>query len=266
MAAVRYAREQRIPFLGICLGLQCAVIEFARNVCELDGANSSEFNPATPYAVIDLLPEQKNVTDMGASMRLGAQACYLVPGTKAAAAYGEDVVEERHRHRWEVNPAYHRDPGVQRPGPVGQLAEGAAHRDHRAARTTRSSWRASSTRSCGPAPRARIRCSWRSSAPRRRYARDRGRRAVGLRRRLSLDAGTPGRFHGVRGGGLPRRRRGLGRRPVRGRSPITAGAAAVLPLTPDGRRGARAAVPPAGPSGAHRDPGRTARRRGRGRA
>ena len=76
-------------------------------MCGLDGANSSEFDPATPDAVIDLLPEQKNVTDLGASMRLGAQACYLVPGTKAAAAYGVDVVEERHRHRWEVNPAYH---------------------------------------------------------------------------------------------------------------------------------------------------------------
>jgi CTP synthase len=83
------------------------VIEFARNVCGLDGANSSEFDPATTRAVIDLLPEQKNVTDMGASMRLGAQACYLVPGTLAARTYGVDVVEERHRHRWEVNPAFH---------------------------------------------------------------------------------------------------------------------------------------------------------------
>jgi CTP synthase len=107
VAAVRYAREQGVPFLGICLGLQVAVVEFARNVCKLEGANSSEFDPATPHAVIDLLPEQKNVTDLGASMRLGAQACYLVPGTKAAHAYGEEVVEERHRHRWEVNPAYH---------------------------------------------------------------------------------------------------------------------------------------------------------------
>jgi CTP synthase len=107
VAAVRYARERRVPFLGICLGLQCAVIEYARNVCGLEGANSSEFDPATPHAVIDLLPEQKNVTDLGASMRLGAQPCYLVPGTLASRAYGEEVVEERHRHRWEVNPAYH---------------------------------------------------------------------------------------------------------------------------------------------------------------
>jgi CTP synthase len=83
------------------------VIEFARHVCGLEGANSSEFNPACEHPVIDLLPEQKDVTDMGASMRLGAQPCYLEPGTLAAASYGADVVEERHRHRWEVNPAYH---------------------------------------------------------------------------------------------------------------------------------------------------------------
>jgi CTP synthase len=107
VAAVRYARERKVPFLGICLGLQCAVIEFARHVCGLEGANSSEFDPASPHAVIDLLPEQKNVTDLGGSMRLGAQPCHLVPGTLAAKAYGEEVVYERHRHRWEVNPAYH---------------------------------------------------------------------------------------------------------------------------------------------------------------
>jgi CTP synthase len=107
VAAIRYAREREVPFLGICLGLQCAVIEFARNVCGLEGANSSEFEPATPHPVIDLLPEQKNVTDLGASMRLGAMPAHLVDGTRAAAAYGEKVVYERHRHRWEVNPAYH---------------------------------------------------------------------------------------------------------------------------------------------------------------
>ncbi len=107
VAAVRFARDREVPFLGICLGLQCAVIEFARNVCGLEGANSSEFDPASPHPVIDLLPEQKNVSDLGASMRLGAQPCHVVPGTLAARCYGEDVVYERHRHRWEVNPAYH---------------------------------------------------------------------------------------------------------------------------------------------------------------
>ncbi|MGH2652146.1 MAG: glutamine hydrolyzing CTP synthase, partial [Actinomycetota bacterium] len=107
LEAIRYARESGVPFLGLCLGLQCAVIEYARNVCGLEGANSSEFDSATPHPVIDLLPEQKNVSDLGGSMRLGAQPCHLVPGTKAAAAYGEQVVYERHRHRYEVNPTYH---------------------------------------------------------------------------------------------------------------------------------------------------------------
>jgi CTP synthase len=84
------------------------VIEFARDVCGLEGANSTEFDPACKDPVIDLLPEQKDVTDMGGTMRLGAQPCHLVPGTKAAAAYGNaEVVYERHRHRYEVNPAYH---------------------------------------------------------------------------------------------------------------------------------------------------------------
>jgi CTP synthase len=106
--AIRYAREAGVPFLGLCLGMQCAVIEFARGVCGLSDANSSEFEPTTPHPVIDLLPEQKDVTDLGGSMRLGAQPCHLVPGTRAAAAYGEQVVYERHRHRYEVNPAYRR--------------------------------------------------------------------------------------------------------------------------------------------------------------
>jgi CTP synthase len=107
LEAIHYARESGVPFLGLCLGLQCAVIEYARNVCGLEGANSSEFDPATPHPVIDLLPEQKNVSDLGGSMRLGAQPCHLVPGTRAAAAYGDQVVYERHRHRYEVNPTYH---------------------------------------------------------------------------------------------------------------------------------------------------------------
>ncbi|MFM7719438.1 MAG: CTP synthase [Actinomycetota bacterium] len=107
LEAVRFARERGVPYLGLCLGLQCATIEFARNVAGLADANSSEFDPATTHAVIDLLPEQKDVTDLGGSMRLGAQPCHLVPGTRAAALYDERVVYERHRHRYEVNPAYH---------------------------------------------------------------------------------------------------------------------------------------------------------------
>jgi CTP synthase len=104
--AAKVAREQEVPYLGICLGMQVAVIEFARHVCGLTGANSSEFDLETPYPVIDLLPEQKEIEDLGGSMRLGADPVDLVEGTKAFAAYGESVVYERHRHRYEVNNHY----------------------------------------------------------------------------------------------------------------------------------------------------------------
>ena len=101
--AVRYAREEGVPFFGICLGLQMAVIEFARNVVGLKGAGSTEMEPKTPYPVVDLMPEQRGVTDKGATMRLGAYPCILAPGTKAAASYGASEISERHRHRYEVN-------------------------------------------------------------------------------------------------------------------------------------------------------------------
>ncbi len=101
--ACRVARERRIPYLGICLGMQVAISEFARNVVGLDGANSTEMDPETPFPVIDLLPEQKEVEDLGGTMRLGAQPVDLVEGTRARAAYGDTVVYERHRHRYEVN-------------------------------------------------------------------------------------------------------------------------------------------------------------------
>ncbi|HXF57099.1 MAG TPA: CTP synthase [Actinomycetota bacterium] len=105
--AVRFARERKVPYLGLCLGLQVAVIEFARNVVGLAGANSSEFDPHTPHPVIDLLPEQEGVVDLGGTMRLGAYPARLLPGSRAAAAYGTEVAYDRHRHRYEVNPAYH---------------------------------------------------------------------------------------------------------------------------------------------------------------
>jgi CTP synthase len=105
--AIRFARESGIPYLGLCLGLQCAVVEFARNVCGLPEANSSEFDPATPDPVIDLLPEQEGVEDMGGTMRLGAYPADILAGSVAERAYGESLVHERHRHRYEVNPAYH---------------------------------------------------------------------------------------------------------------------------------------------------------------
>jgi CTP synthase len=101
--ACRVARERGIPYLGICLGMHVAVSEFARHVVDLDGANSTEMDPETPYPVIDLLPEQKEIEDLGGTMRLGAQAVELDADTRALAAYGEPVVHERHRHRYEVN-------------------------------------------------------------------------------------------------------------------------------------------------------------------
>jgi len=104
--AIKYARESGLPFLGICLGLQMAVIEFARNVCDLEGANSEEMNPEAPYPVIHLLPEQRTITDKGASMRLGSYPCNLVNGSLAAQLYGTTRIEERHRHRFEVNNDY----------------------------------------------------------------------------------------------------------------------------------------------------------------
>ncbi len=103
IAATRYAREHRIPFLGICLGMQIAVAEFARGVAGLEGANSTEFDPETPAPVVDLLPEQNDVRDMGGTMRLGAEPVSIRPGTRAYEAYGEETVYERHRHRYEVS-------------------------------------------------------------------------------------------------------------------------------------------------------------------
>ena len=101
--ASQYARENGVPFLGLCLGLQCCVIEYARNVVGLKGANSSEFDPETPYPVIDLMAHQKDIDGLGGTMRLGLYPCRISPNTRAAAAYGEEVVYERHRHRYEVN-------------------------------------------------------------------------------------------------------------------------------------------------------------------
>jgi CTP synthase len=104
--AIQYARENRVPFYGICLGLQCAVIEFAQNVLALRKANSLEFDRATPTPVITLMDEQRNVVDMGGTMRLGAYPCSLLDGSLAAAAYGRPEISERHRHRYEFNNAY----------------------------------------------------------------------------------------------------------------------------------------------------------------
>jgi CTP synthase len=125
---VRYARENNVPFLGLCLGLQCTVIEYARNVVGLKCANSTEFDEGAPYPVIDLMLEQKNVQGYGGTMRLGAYDCYLKKGSKAHKAYGADKISERHRHRYEVNTEYHKqltDAGLVFSGmsPDGMLVE-----------------------------------------------------------------------------------------------------------------------------------------------
>ena len=133
--AVQYARENRIPFLGICLGMQCAVIEFGRNVCGLGDANSTEFSADTSAPVIDLMEEQRGITEKGGTMRLGAYPCRLRPGTQAAQAYHATDISERHRHRYEFNNEYRdlfEEKGMQIVGtsPDGQLVEMVEISDH----------------------------------------------------------------------------------------------------------------------------------------
>jgi CTP synthase len=107
--AIRFARENDVPLLGLCLGLQCSVIEFARNVLGMTDANSTEFDPTTPHAVIDLMASQEDVEDKGGTMRLGLYAAKLAEGSKVRELYGQELVYERHRHRWEVNNRYRKD-------------------------------------------------------------------------------------------------------------------------------------------------------------
>jgi CTP synthase len=109
LCTVRYAREHKIPFFGICLGMQVAVVEFARNVLDLPGAHSTEMNKDSPYPVIDMMASQKTVTMKGGTMRLGAYPCKLKKGSKASQAYGESIISERHRHRYEFNNAFLKD-------------------------------------------------------------------------------------------------------------------------------------------------------------
>lgn len=103
LIAVKYARENEIPFFGICLGMQCAVVEFARNCADLQDANSTEFDEQTPYPVIDFMAEQKEISEKGGTMRLGRYECKLTEGTKSKKAYGDEIISERHRHRLELN-------------------------------------------------------------------------------------------------------------------------------------------------------------------
>jgi CTP synthase len=133
--AAQFSRENNIPYFGICLGMQMAVVEYARNICSLARANSSEFDPQTPYPVIDLLPEQRDVKDKGASMRLGAYPCVVSSDSFAFSAYGQKEISERHRHRYEFNNDYKKiltDKGLQITGasPDGRLAEIVEIKDH----------------------------------------------------------------------------------------------------------------------------------------
>ncbi|MDD5712166.1 MAG: CTP synthase [Smithellaceae bacterium] len=133
--AIRNARENKIPFFGICLGMQMAVVEYARDICNLEGANSSEFDPDTPYPVIDLLPEQRGVQDKGASMRLGSYPCNVAEDSFACAAYGNTEIQERHRHRYEFNNDFKEiltTKGLRITGtsPDGRLAEIVEIKDH----------------------------------------------------------------------------------------------------------------------------------------
>lgn len=133
--SAQYARENKIPYFGICLGMQMAVVEYARNICGLAGANSSEFDSGTPHPVIDLLPEQRDVQDKGASMRLGAWPCSILQDSFAFIAYGQEEISERHRHRYEFNNDYKQaltDKGLRITGasPDGRLAEIVELKDH----------------------------------------------------------------------------------------------------------------------------------------
>ncbi len=135
IVAARYAREHQIPYLGLCLGMQVMCIEFARHVTGSDRPNSTEFDPHTTYPVIDLMPDQRGIADMGGTMRLGAYPCVLQGGTRAAAAYGQPQVSERHRHRFEFNNSYREqlsEAGLALSGlsPDGRLVEIAELRDH----------------------------------------------------------------------------------------------------------------------------------------
>ncbi|BAZ52125.1 CTP synthetase [Nostoc sp. NIES-4103] len=128
IAAIKYARDRQIPFLGLCLGMQCTVIEWARNVGGLTGANSAEFDPETNYPVINLLPEQQDVVDLGGTMRLGLYPCHILPNSLAFQLYQEKIVYERHRHRYEFNNTYRQlllDSGyiISGTSPDGRLVE-----------------------------------------------------------------------------------------------------------------------------------------------
>ncbi|MBD2253049.1 CTP synthase [Nostoc parmelioides] len=135
IAAIKYARDRQIPFLGLCLGMQCSVIEWARNVGGLTGANSAEFDSTTKYPVINLLPEQQDVVDLGGTMRLGVYPCHILPNTLASKLYQAEIIQERHRHRYEFNNDYRQlllDSGyvISGTSPDGRLVEIVEYPQH----------------------------------------------------------------------------------------------------------------------------------------
>ncbi len=135
VVAAKFARAQKVPYLGLCLGMQVMVIELARDVFESDSPNSTEFNPATSHPVIDLMPDQRDIADLGGTMRLGSYPCHLTPGTVAATAYQTETVDERHRHRFEFNNEYREQLGeaglvLSGLSPDGRLVEVTEIREH----------------------------------------------------------------------------------------------------------------------------------------
>ncbi len=131
IAAAHYAREHELPLLGLCLGLQVMIIEVARSLVGLEGANSREFDATTPHPVVDLMDDQNDVVDKGGTMRLGSYSAQLLAGSQVAKAYGTEVVSERHRHRYEVNPRYRtqlEEVGLVCSGHVARRAAGGVHR------------------------------------------------------------------------------------------------------------------------------------------
>jgi CTP synthase len=135
IAAIRHARTHNLPFFGICLGMQLAVVEYCRNALGLKGAMSREFDPDPTHAVVEMMNDQREITQKGGTMRLGAFPCALEPSSLVRRIYGADEISERHRHRYEVNPAYHEhlqgDLAITGWSPDHRLAEMVEHRTHR---------------------------------------------------------------------------------------------------------------------------------------
>ena len=146
IAAIRYAREHKIPLFGICLGMQMMVVEYARHVCGMEDAHSSELNPATTHPVIDLMPDQVGVTDKGGTMRLGSCPCVLQPDTLARSIYGSEHIDERHRHRYELNNDYRDALTGAGPPPGRPVAGRPSGGDGGTTGTIPGSWGPSSTR------------------------------------------------------------------------------------------------------------------------